>query len=354
MSGVVKGVKKAFKKVTKFVKRYWKEIVIAAAVVFTAGAAMGAWGAAAGSSAAAGGAAAGSTAAAAAGGTAAAASGASGAILSGGTFASGATAGLAAGSGAAAAGAGLAAGGAAAGGITTLGTVSVTAPAAAGGLTTAQSIGLAAGAGAATGAPFSSAAAESIQPGSQTQKLDQPQQQGDTPGESIADTGNPNDVQVVEAGTEKGGFLAKTGTKVKEAWGGMSSFEKMMTLNTGVQMASALMGPKEGEGGFPLANQFYGRDTDGKGAGMAMDYDQAAGQFVPGGAQAQQAPPVGEMGQQASPSRQPQPFVTPQQAGAPAQSRNNERFLSANRGPDEDSLNRRMDFITEYRGGRNG
>ena len=46
MSGIVKGVKKAFKAVGKFVKKYWKQIVIAAAIVFTAGvAAVGGWGA---------------------------------------------------------------------------------------------------------------------------------------------------------------------------------------------------------------------------------------------------------------------------------------------------------------------
>lgn len=40
MSGLVKKVKKVFKKVTKFVKKYWKEIVIATAVYFTAGVAL--------------------------------------------------------------------------------------------------------------------------------------------------------------------------------------------------------------------------------------------------------------------------------------------------------------------------
>lgn len=42
MSKLWKGVKKVFKKVTKFVKKHWKTIVIAAAVYFTAGIALGA------------------------------------------------------------------------------------------------------------------------------------------------------------------------------------------------------------------------------------------------------------------------------------------------------------------------
>lgn len=72
MSGVVKGVKKVFKTVGKIVKKVWKPLVIAAAVYFTAGAALSYFGAAgagaattagaAGAGAAAGGAAAGSVA----------------------------------------------------------------------------------------------------------------------------------------------------------------------------------------------------------------------------------------------------------------------------------------------------
>ena len=48
MSGLVKAVKKVFKKVTKFVKKYWKYIVIAAAVYFTAGVALSYFGSTAG------------------------------------------------------------------------------------------------------------------------------------------------------------------------------------------------------------------------------------------------------------------------------------------------------------------
>lgn len=40
MSGLVKGVKKVFKKAVKFVKKYWKVIAIAVAVYFTAGVAL--------------------------------------------------------------------------------------------------------------------------------------------------------------------------------------------------------------------------------------------------------------------------------------------------------------------------
>jgi hypothetical protein len=42
MSKLWKGVKKVFKKVTKFVKKHWKKIVIAAAIYFTAGIALAA------------------------------------------------------------------------------------------------------------------------------------------------------------------------------------------------------------------------------------------------------------------------------------------------------------------------
>ena len=86
MSKVVKGIKKVFRSVVKVVKRIWKPLVIAAAVYFTAGAALayfapaaGAAGAAAGVTGAAG--------AAAAGGSAAAAS----AAVSGAAAAMGAT-----------------------------------------------------------------------------------------------------------------------------------------------------------------------------------------------------------------------------------------------------------------------
>ena len=52
MSGLVKAVKKVFRKVVKFVKRHWKVIVIAAAVYFTAGIALGSFAPTAGFSAA--------------------------------------------------------------------------------------------------------------------------------------------------------------------------------------------------------------------------------------------------------------------------------------------------------------
>ena len=40
MSGLIKGIKKVFKKVTKFVKKYWKPILAAVAIYFTAGVAL--------------------------------------------------------------------------------------------------------------------------------------------------------------------------------------------------------------------------------------------------------------------------------------------------------------------------
>lgn len=48
MSGLVKAVKKVFKKAVKFVKKYWKVIVIAAAIYFTAGVALSYFGSTAG------------------------------------------------------------------------------------------------------------------------------------------------------------------------------------------------------------------------------------------------------------------------------------------------------------------
>lgn len=48
MSGLVKGIKKVFKKITNFVKKYWKYIVIAVAVYFTAGVALSYFGGTAG------------------------------------------------------------------------------------------------------------------------------------------------------------------------------------------------------------------------------------------------------------------------------------------------------------------
>lgn len=48
MSGLVKGVKKVFKKAVKFVKKYWKAIAIAVAVYFTAGVALSYFGSTAG------------------------------------------------------------------------------------------------------------------------------------------------------------------------------------------------------------------------------------------------------------------------------------------------------------------
>lgn len=48
MSGLVKGIKKVFKKVANFVKKYWKYIVIAVAVYFTAGVALSYFGGTAG------------------------------------------------------------------------------------------------------------------------------------------------------------------------------------------------------------------------------------------------------------------------------------------------------------------
>jgi hypothetical protein len=42
MGGLVKGIKKVFKAVGGFVKKYWKVVAIAAAVYFTAGIALAA------------------------------------------------------------------------------------------------------------------------------------------------------------------------------------------------------------------------------------------------------------------------------------------------------------------------
>ena len=103
MSGVVKGVKKVFKTVGKIVKKVWKPLVIAAAVYFTAGAALSYFGAAGAAGAGAGGAFAGASAGAgAAAGVGAGAAGAAAAATAAATTAAGAFAGAGAGAGAAA------------------------------------------------------------------------------------------------------------------------------------------------------------------------------------------------------------------------------------------------------------
>ena len=339
MSGLFKGIKKVFKKVTKFVKRYWKQIVIAAAIVFTAGVAMGYFGAAA---AAGGGAAAGTTAAttaAAGGGTVFGAAGGAAALGvtegvgalglgTGGLMAGGTGAGLAAaGTGAATIGSvaggagGMIAGGSAAGSaaITTLPTMTVTATSGLGagagafsGQSLVSTIGASALSGA--GASFSKAATE-VAP------------QAETPSE----TG--------DSGLEepKKGWVGKT----VDAYKGMSSFEKMSLLSTGVQMASALAAPKQEDktNEFPMQESFYARDKDGNGPGAAIDYDKANKQFVRGGpmggvmaapeeALQAEAPKAAEPRNQQAPNRTPVP----------------ESFIARDTGRD-DELDRRMKFI---------
>ncbi len=109
MSKLWKGIKKVFKKVVKFVKKYWKVIVIAAAIYFTAGIALAAMPSTAAFSAAMPGFGVGgmfSNAAVAMGATGAAGSGIAGTVAANAAIAAGSSAAVAAG-GAAAGGSGL-------------------------------------------------------------------------------------------------------------------------------------------------------------------------------------------------------------------------------------------------------
>ncbi len=229
MSGIIKGIKKRFKKAVKVLKKIWKPLLIAVAIYFTAGLILSAMPATAGFAAAMPGFGATgmfSQAAVAIGFKGAAGSGIA-ALSASNAAAAAAAAGVSAGASGAAAGA---AGSAAAGGV--------------GAGTGAVGGAVGTGAGAGAGAVATGATA-----------------------------------------TASGGSMALAKTA-------MSAFEKVMLLKTGVDMiAGAKKQPDPnattGDGDVPQANQFYGRSPDGSGGGTAIHYDPATGQLQPGGAPTQ-------------------------------------------------------------------
>jgi len=135
------------------------------------------------------------------------------------------------------------------------------------------------------------------------------------------------------------GTVSKLTSGVKNVWGGLSSFEKVQLLATGVNMLAAATAPKSKEGEFPLANQFYGRDKENKGAGIGFDYDKAAGKFVPADTRFIAKPePAAPLGTNRTPGKSnvPDPFIqAPPKGGSQASS-----FI-----PDNDDLKKRLDFV---------
>lgn len=300
MGGVIKGIKKAFKAVTHFVKKYWKQIltviVIAVACYFTLGMAAAAM-PAAGSAAGAAGTAAGAT----YGGVATAAA-ATGTAATAATAAAGTAAVTAAGESA-----------------VLLGTTTVTA--AAGGVSAgavAAGVGAAAGGVAAANALSSGAGAQGAQ-GEQA-----------TPDGSEVKVENPLDVKDI-AGPAKGaaapypaegavqqGLVSKGVGAAKSFWGGMSTGEKLMFASTAFQALSGAMapGPTRAEQGLWPGGAYFGMDEKGNKTDLAGTYADAltgkstsaaeqAGAAVDGGPAAQVgANPAGNM-QQAMSGEQP-------------------------------------------------
>jgi hypothetical protein len=260
MGGIVKGIKKAFKAVTGFVKKYWKEIltivVVAVACYFTLGMA-----AAAMPAASTGAAAAGTTAGATYGGmaTAAAAEG----------VAAGTAGAAAAGAGAAAAGAGAAA----AGGAVTLGTVSVTGSAAAAGLTAGE---VAAGIGAAAGGV---AAANAMSSGADAAKSAQ-QSDIEKPKIDVEDLAGPQRgapaPYTAEGAAAPTSMAGKAVGAVKGFWGGMSTGEKLMFASTAFQALSGAMAePSRAEQGLWPGGAYFGMDEKGNKTDLAGAYSDA-------------------------------------------------------------------------------
>lgn len=222
MSGVVKGIKKTFKKVAKFVKKNFAEIALAAAVVYTGGLALGAWGGAAGAAGAAG----------------------AGAGMTTGQLAAAGALPSAAGAGAAAGGASLGAFAPAAGFAGTGTLTAATQATLLGGGVAGSGLGAAAGVGGTMS--FSSAAASLAKVGAST-------------------------------ATGGGGFFSKAAGGLKNMWSGMSGFEKATVLKTGVDMAAGFLAPTRP----PAARQIFGRNSKGEGPGMGFDFDPNAGADAP-------------------------------------------------------------------------
>lgn len=260
MGGVVKGIKKAFKAVAKFVKKYWIYIVIIAAVVLTCGLAAGAM-----APAAAGASAAGTTAAA---GGAAAYTGTAAAVAATSTSA-----------GVAAAAAGTAA-------AVTLPTVTVTAAAVAGGTTAGM---VAAGAGAAVGAAALAAnSGGAAQSANEMQDVERPTNNfNDT--SNVTDVGNVKEAELgksmavdnvaSETAISGQGFTGMVGKGVNAAkgfWGGMSTGEKLMFASTAFSAISgAMKEPTAAEQGMWPGGAYFGMEADGKKTDLAGVYKDA-------------------------------------------------------------------------------
>lgn len=218
MSGVFKGIKKAFKKIGTFVKRHWKAILIAAAVVFTAGVALAYFAPAA-----------------------MAASGVAG-FGSAGVFTSTAAALGSTGAAAVMAGGAATAAGGAASGAAGLGILSETGYGASAAY--AASVGAAggvAGTGLAAGAGVGGAAAATA-------------------------------AVTAGAGATAGGGAA--------AAAGLSLTEKVMIGQMAVSTVSGLLAKKPDP--YPIQKQYGGYDKKGNGPGMRYTYDPLTGSLVPG------------------------------------------------------------------------
>jgi hypothetical protein len=295
MGGVVKGIKKVFKAVGSFVKKYWKVIVIAAAIYFTCGMAMAAMPAA---------------------GTVATTGVAAGVEAGAGygALATGAAATAEAGSMTAALGITTAAGYGAAGAAMTAAEFT-----AAGGV--AAGVGLGASELAGAGAAAGGAAAAEGMPGI-TSSLE-----GTGMGASEATTGAITDFSggaadfgadagggglpgitspvegagAAPAGTAAGGgssaggsLLSKAGGAVKGFWGGMSTGEKLMFASTAFQtLSGALQDPSRASEGLWPGGAYFGMDEKGNKTDLAGAYAQGLqGNNVDGSPGAGTAPPA--------------------------------------------------------------
>lgn len=243
MSGIVKGIKKAFKSVGKFIKKHWKTILIAAAVVFTAGVALAYFAPAA-----------------------MAASGVAG-FGSAGIFTS--TAAALGSSGAAAVMTGTAA-------TTTAAGAGVATAALGTGVTAAEGASLA-GYAAATGAGGAAAGAAAGVGVWSPQVLAAASAAGVTPAAAAAALGGGSHVA---------------------AAAGLSSFEKIMAAQMIVNTASGLVAKKDP---YPIQKQYGTYDRKGNGPGMALRFNPQTGNvertsssqmaFLPSGANEQPQQP---------------------------------------------------------------
>lgn len=240
MSGVVKGVKKVFKSVVKFVKKAIPYVLMAAAVYFTAGVALSAFAPTAGFAAAMPG------------------------------FAGGGFAGLGIGQGAVA-GTGIFTKAAAAMGLGSLGSSGgLIGGAIAKGATVAQlgAAGINAGA-IATGA--TEAAAAGIGSGMPAAGLSGAMQ-GTTAAAASGGAGAP--AAAGAAGAEGAAAGAGAGAAAPAAAkAGMTIGEKLLLASTGSQALGALLGP--GEGSKRFHGSFYGVDRKGKGAQFVPSTEDA-------------------------------------------------------------------------------